>query len=387
MLAFGTILYIILPFIAFKYNWLLEMPGVESWRELFQAAHNHSSQIMILYFGLAMSYMLGRRTASITTAKLGSTMNRPISRPMLTVVAIILWAIWSVVAISNRDSFFQGYAIDYDTGLLGNLATVNLAALSIVLNCRQYKQSGTGYRSLCMLLYLNSLGLLSLGGRMYVIIPLVAVLLQSLSTVRSTAERVRLFTRVTIVIVFLLAVGVLRIGADFSLDFLAYIGIAEGLFTSMSLGSFIEYNSIPLLSIPLNFFGSILNFIPSALISDKATLIPSIQESGRYFESPLGATHLLVGMLGNFGWLGGLLFALIFGWTIGAVRRTWHSGWWLYFYLCSLLPFMFFRDGFSIFNKAALFNGCIVMWLIVMLDNTLSLRNVRRRATLARYGQ
>jgi hypothetical protein len=82
----------------------------------------------------------------------------------------------------------------------------------------------------------------------------------------------------------------------------------------------------------------------------------------------LGATHLLVAVLGNFGWLGGLLFAFVFGWLLASVRKVSPRGWWLYFYLCSLLPFMFFRDGFSIFNKAAIFNGCIVMWFIVALD-------------------
>ena len=387
MLAGGAILYVVLPFVAFEYSWLTDMPGIENWRELFQAAQDRSGQIAALCLGLAMSYLFGRQAATVTAARLGSTMNRPISKLMLTLVSIGLWSIWAATAALNRESFFQGYSIDYDTGLLGNLATVNLVALAVVLSCRQYKRKGAGYRSLCILLVTNSIALLSLGGRLYVIIPVVAVLLQTLSTVRSSAGRVRLFVGLAIVVAVLLVVGVLRIGADFSPSFLAYIGLAEGIFTSTSLGSFVEHNGIPILSAPLNFFGSIANFIPSALIADKAAYVPSIQDSGRYFESPFGATHLLVAILGNFGWLGALLFACILGWTIGAVRKVAPSGWWLYFYLCSLLPFLFFRDGFSIFNKAALFNGCIVMWLIVALDGALQPRISGRRNPPARSSQ
>lgn len=122
-----------------------------------------------------------------------------------------------------------------------------------------------------------------------------------------------------------------------------------------------------------------MNFIPPSIFAEKSAFVPTIQESGRYFESPFGAIHMLVAIMGNFGWGGGILFALVFGWVMGSIRKVSRSGWWLYFYLCGLLPFMFFRDGFSIFNKAALFNGFILMWFITALDRTFrSLLTVRR---------
>lgn len=382
MLALGATIYIALPFVAFEQEWLLEMPGIEGWRDLFQAASNTRVQLAALTAGLAAAYLLGRRGAQATLAKLGTSMNRPLSKPVPAAIAIVLWSIWFASALANRDSFFQGYSIDYDTGLLGNLATVNLIALATVLACRQHSQAGTAYRMLGLLLLINSIALLSLGGRLYVLIPAIALMLQSLASARSTLTRVRGFVVFVIVIALLLVVGAVRIEADLSNRFLAYIGLAEGLFTSMSLGSFIQHNGIPPLSTPANFFGSIVNFIPSALLADKANLVPTIQESGRFFESPLGATHLLVAILGNFGWLGGLGFAGALGWLFGSVRKVAPHGWWLYFYLCSLLPFMFFRDGFSIFNKAALFNGCIVMWCVFAVDRTLLREHAPRRRRL-----
>jgi hypothetical protein len=176
MLAFGAMLYIALPFVAFEREWLLEMPGIENWRDLFQPARERSLQIAALSISLAMTYLLGRHASSATSARLGSTMNRPISKQMLTLVAVGLWSIWATTALLNQESFFQGYSIDYDTGLLGNLATVNLIALATVLSCRQYRRAGAAHRSLGLLLLVNSVALLSLGGRMYVIIPVIALL-------------------------------------------------------------------------------------------------------------------------------------------------------------------------------------------------------------------
>ena len=370
MLAIGAIVYVALPFVAFENNWLTEMPGVQSWRDLFKSAQDRRVAIAALFLAIAVAYLLGREMAGATAARLGSAMNRPLSRPIVGAAALGLWVIWAATAVTNRASFFQGYSIDYDTGLLGNLATINLLALAIVLSCRQYKRKGTGYRSLCGLLLVNSIALLSLGGRMYVIIPIVGILLQSLSATRSMQSRLRSFIGLVMVMSVLLVVGVVRIDADFSLDFIVYIGLAEGLFTSMSLGSFIENNGLPAWAVPFNFFGSIVNFVPSALLPNKAELIPTVQQAGLYFESPLGATHLYVALLGNFGWAGSLAFSAGLGWLLGAVRRVSPSGWWLYFYLCSLLPFMFFRDGFSIFNKAAFFN-CVLLWLLYVFDRFL----------------
>ena len=380
MLASGAIVYIVLPFVAFEHEWLLDMPGIETWRNMFQSAFEKGEAVLVLCVGLTAFYLMGRKGASFTAVTLGSSINRPISKPALMSVAFVLWSIWTVIVALNRDSFFQGYSIDYDGGLLGSLATVSLVALAVILSCRQHNRRDGAYLLLCVLLAANSVALLSMGGRLYVLIPAIAILLQSQATVRSAAARLGLFVGLACVVVLLLVVGVVRIGAEFSLDFVAYIGLAEGIFTSMSLGSFIDNNGIPISSTPINFFGSILNFIPSAFIADKASFVPSLQDSGVYFESPLGATNVLVAVLGNFGWLGGLFYAAFLGWAIGSVHRVSRGGWWLYYYLCSLLPFMFFRDGFSIFNKAALFNGCIVMWFIVALDRAVwpRIRRVNR---------
>jgi len=378
MLAFGAILYIVLPFIAFDNEWLFEMPGVESWRDLFGAAEHRSFQIAGLSLGLAIVYQLGRIAAIAASTRIGSTMNRPLSKSMQAMVAVGLWTIWLLTALPNRESFFQGYLIDYDTGLMGTLATINLIALATVLGCRQYRLKGVPYGALRLLLLINSIALLSLGGRLYVVIPVIALMLQSLADTKPTASRLRGAVGFLFIVIALLVVGALRIDEALSAEFLAYIGLAEGLFTSMSLGSFVNYNGIPILSTPENFFGSIVNFIPSTLIADKAALVPTIQDSGRFFESPLGATHILVALLGNFGWLGALFFACAFGWFMASVRQVAPRGWWLYFYLCSLLPFMLFRDGFAIFNKAAIWNGCILMWFIFTFDRMMALRPASR---------
>lgn len=248
MLAIGAAAYIAVPFIAFEYDWFLDMPGVEGWHELFKTASDSDLEIALLCTGLTLAYVFGRKIASGTSAKIGSSMNRPISQKLVVLLSIGLWCIWVVATITGRNSFFQGYFIEYDTGLVGNLATVNLVALAAVMNSRQYNVKGIGYILLCILLFINSIALLSLGGRLYVIIPFVAIVLQSLSSIKSTKSRIHLFVGVAAVVAILMLVGVFRIDADFSLRFLAFIALAEGIFTSTSLGSSVRHNVFPILS-------------------------------------------------------------------------------------------------------------------------------------------
>lgn len=113
MLAGGAILYVVLPFIAFEHNWLVDMPGIDNWRELFKNAHDRGGEIAVLSLGLTIFYLVGRHTATVTSARLGSTMNRPISRRMITLVSTVLWSIWAATALLNRESFFQGYSMEY----------------------------------------------------------------------------------------------------------------------------------------------------------------------------------------------------------------------------------------------------------------------------------
>ena len=365
MLLGGFVVYIAGPYIVYAAKGFLEMPGIEVWRELYQAAAAYSVPMLVFTAVLALAYTAGR---TLCRSRVGAALDRPIPRRTLFVLSLGVWAFWLWLVASKPSLFFAGYSVDYDVELLGQLGTINLMVVIFLLNCRQFGRKGLLYRLLALLFVANSVALLSLGGRMYVLTAVLALLLQALARRPSLDFRLKTIAGMAVLLAALVAVGVWRIGAEQEASFFAYIAAAEGVFTSMSLGSFLGYNGMPAVAFPYNFLGSVVNFVPSLLLGDKTKIVPSIVDAGFYFEAPLGATHLYVALLGNFGWVLAPLFAVALGWLMAAVRRVRRGGWWLYFYLCALLPFMFFRDGFSIFNKAAVFNGVIVVAVVFFLD-------------------
>lgn len=365
MMLVGFVVYIAGPFVVFALGWFADMPGIASWRDFFHAADARSAALLLFSAALAAAYALGR---SGCRSRVGCSLDRPIPQRTVFALLILTTGFWGLLVAGKRHLLFGGYGVDYDVELIGQLGTINLLVVVVLLNSRQYGRRGWLYRGFQTLFVANSIALLSLGGRMYVLTGLVALLLQSLTRHPGVRSRLGALLVLITVLAGLVAVGVWRIGAAFEADFYAYIATAEGLFTSMSLGSFLSNNGMPALALPWNFAGSVANFIPSAIVGDKSTIVPSIIDAGYFYEAPLGATHVYVALLGNFGWLGAPCFAAALGWSLAALRRVDRRGWWLYHYVCALLPFMFFRDGFSIFNKAAVYNGVILVALVLLAD-------------------
>jgi hypothetical protein len=122
------------------------------------------------------------------------------------------------------------------------------------------------------------------------------------------------------------------------------------------------------LSTPWNFIGSVINFIPSIILPNKNDLIPPLDPSENCLVSPFGATHIFSALLGNFGILGSPLFLLLLSWFLRFLRKNGGRNIWVYYYVCGLLPFMFYRDGFLIFNKALISTGLLSALVLVFLS-------------------
>lgn len=372
MLQLGAVVYLAVPYLLFFTDSLDGYPGIHIFQDLFSAAAANSLAILAVVVGCAFFYRLGYSVRGPAPTLL----NRSFSPNIVRLVIAALWLGWAALVIPRRGDIGAGYSIEYDPKFLGQLGTINLTVTILLLNANQFwAHAGTVYKTVAALLLVNSLVLLSLGGRMYVFSALIALALQKVSM---SPRRMRLkFVGVSLAAVLVMIfVGVWRGSGDLDLGLFGFVAAGEPVFTSLSLGSFVEQHGIPALAFPYQFLGSIINFVPSALFTNKIDFIPSIQEH-LDFESPFGATNLIVSLIGNFGWIGSLVFALIMGSLMKGLLSVQRRGWWLYFYVCSLLPFMFFRDGFSIFNKAAIFNGMILPYMMLLIDRRLWSRRLR----------
>jgi hypothetical protein len=367
MMALGFAFYCLLPFVTYGTDAYSGGPGEDMWKREFEGIYAASGPMVVLILIFVLAFLAGR---VVPAPALGQRLNRPIAPSIIQAATLLLGLMWLLFAYQARDSLGAGYGVEYQPNLMGPLATVNLIATLMLLNLKQWKQSSAMAAWLAVLLLVNSLLLLSMGGRMYVLVALLCLLLQHVNThARRPLARARLLILTVGALVALAGVGVWRLGLDFEPGLLLITALAEPILTSISLASYHACGDPQLLAVPYNFLGSIVNFVPSGLLPDKATLMPGLDPAENCMVSPFGATHLGPALLVNFGFVGSACFLALFAYLLKSFRNVAKNGWWFHYYLCGLLPFMFFRDGFLIFNKALFGSGLLVGAVLIFMGS------------------
>lgn len=272
--------------------------------------------------------------------------------------------------ISNSNNLFKGYQVDYDTDFMGSIATLNTFFLFFLLYNKGKEQKDSGSRFIELYLILSilefSVVLLGLGSRMYIMVPLISYIIYLIDHQKISFKK--LFFRGILIILFLLGVGIWRLGdTNFSIDALLYIGVAEPVFTWISAESMFSMNNLPLLAFPSNFLTSFINFIPTILLPDKTDYITQLTI---LYDSPLGATNILVSLIGNFGLLGSCFALFCLGFLLSFIRIQGTSLFLktYYYCLCGILPFQLFRDNISIVNKMLFYNFLIFPFIFLLIE-------------------
>lgn len=365
VLIFGLSFYCFLPFFAYASNIYSNGPGAQTWMKLFEPLY-YSSTIAIFYIAFLMLAFISGKIISVPI--FFRKLNKPISKVVLNYSALLIIVTFSFYIYLARGNIFKGYLAVYDTSLMGPLATVNLITTLFLLNIIQWKQSYHMFYLFLFILLINSFFLLSMGGRMYVLTSAISLLLQHINSVSKNPEsRIKILGIIFFIPLILLIIGVWRSGSEFNLEILTVFGLAEPLLTSISIASLYDCEKLYLFRIPYNFLSSIINFIPSSVFSNKAEFIISLNDISTCLYSPFGATNIIASLYLNFGIIGSGIFILLFSILLKSIKLVNRDGWWLYYYACGLLPFMFFRDGFIIFNKVLFFSGLITGAVILIL--------------------
>lgn len=272
----------------------------------------------------------------------------------------ILFSIYTalvvILALQGQGILFTGYSEIIDFSLQGQMATLEMLILYQYLYERSNNRSIANY--FLILIAINSIILLSLGGRIYVASALTAIYFRWWNwDARSVTARIFALFTAFVILTILVAIGMWRVGDDDASRITFYL-LAESLFTSISGFTLFTSGKWELIEIPIEFFLGFLNIIPSAIWPEKAEWLASKIASSQHFEAPMGAVSIVASSVGNFGFLGGLIFFLIVGTYMRISERRAKSGdpaqIAYYCYLISLLPFIFFRDPFQIQIKLLL---------------------------------
>lgn len=369
LFSIGFLYYITIPILAYTFNLYKEGPAYDYWIFESQEFYESSTNIYIIYsIFIFITFFLFSKI-KIKTKSILSKFNRPIDKKIIftTLSAIII--VWFYFLYQARGLIGAGYLMGYDPTIMGPLATINLVVTLLLLNILHFEKENNkniSKKILFSLLFANSLFLLSMGGRMYVLCSFIALSIYFLNKKNSPKERLKFLFFSMIISLILIIVGIYRVGEALSISHLFNFFIAESLLTSITIPQLYQCFDLKLFDFSSSFTSSILNFIPSSLFPTKSDYI--IDFSDGCITSPLGATHIGAALLGNFGIIGSFIFITFFSLILNTINSVNKKGWWLSNYLFSLIPFMFFRDGFVIFNKSFIFTGIFIGLFLIFIS-------------------
>ena len=355
LFTFGLNFYFILPVLYGVNSQKFDIPQFSGWINTFDSLSD-SDVYFILFFTFIcyVSFLLPCVYFYFTQPKRKYFKQVNLSFFYL-FIAIFSFFIWYL----GRNSFFSGYKSGYDSSVLGLFATLNVLLIFFFISSSRFSKA-----YLCLLV-INSVLMLSMGGRMYVVLAIIALVIHKQE---HDGLRIKYLMYLILAVIAMVLIGMWRLDGV-KLDIFLYILLAEPIFTSYSMLSFVQSNEMPLFGIPYNFVNSFLMFLPSVII-DKSQFIVRIE--GFDFISPVGAISFLVSLIGNFGIIGSLIFLLLLSYIVNKAFSS--SNNLAFIFSCiamAVLPFMLFRDPFGVSMKIMFMSGFIIPAMALLVHSIL----------------
>ncbi|WP_387491264.1 hypothetical protein [Photorhabdus sp. RM96S] len=377
LFLFGVCYYFILPIIVGENKEIFNIIYFEHWFETFELV-NINEKLFIIFYSiiLFLAYLLGckisqiigyKNNSFITANALINKKGHGLGQTSSLLISILIFFICIPIWIHSSHFFFQGYSVGYDSSIMGKMVTLNLLLTTFVFCIKKSVSLNIKIFSFGLVIT-NSLLLLSMGGRMYVLIFLIFMISWFYDSRKIPNKIIIAFI---IASFLLITVGVIR-SHSVSINLFSYIALAEPVFTSFSLFSFLTHdNNFHYFNFPTNFLNAFLLILPNFLDYKKSLMI-NMEDLGFVFYAPLGATSLIVSLIGNFGTIGGVFFILLMSTLIETIRYSQNVVLRVFYtMLCSVIPFMLFRDSFGIVIKVSIFTGLILPSIFMLIARIL----------------
>lgn len=371
---FGWGYYLFIPPILGGFDHFHDYPGFYEWYvDFYKLNFSLLFEYYLVIFFLLIFFMLGsffggrlRLKIYFPVVKYNKMSIFILGNLSLFIVFYLIW---------NSDIFlFSGYEF-YNSDFLGKIATIFIVSCFLSLYFLEKNIGKVTMLPIFASLSICSVVMIGLGARMYVLLLIISFAMYYLKY-KNIVFNIKYIIFMLLMFFLILMIGVVRVGLDLNFENLTYILFAEPMFTWWSAQTYIYSNDIiSLAANPDGYITSFYNFIPSYIFENKSKFIISISEYAN-FSSPLGATSLIVSLLGNFGILFSMVFIFFIGFYFSQVNNYSYKSSFIriyYILICSLLPFQFFRDGFEILNKQMYWNMLIAPMFILMCVYLLSI--------------
>ena len=383
--TFGYLFYWILPIAVGTYQVLSYNLAMRPFYDIFDQVspstlHTYLTISLCCYLFFVLGHVTSRR---LRYRLIEQYANLDYDSRLLAVHLLLGVAACAVYAWLIRSQLFKGYTVTNDKfadPLRGTFAAwgnfLECVALIYTVNLQaKFRYIATFRRVLLntyMLAALFALLLdMSLGQRHYLLT--FAVMLVVYRSV--FFERLQFRSALLLFAVGLGAAGtaaLMRSTINFTL---LEIICAEPLFTSLALVYFLREPRFPFIRFPYLLLRDLLAIVPTALMPNKFTLMPSVADAGVPLFNPLGTVHSFLSFLANFGVFGSFGVFFLLGFALNLIKsgtrvpllRV------IYIMLSAQLAFTLWRDDFSLsFVKNMLEFSILIPVMICVSSNVLS---------------
>lgn len=370
LFSFGFIYYLISPVVVGSHNLFLDIQGFNSWHYDYDSlSYDKLKQYCLIVSFWFLSFVIPSQI--IRSNNDFSIKNNSLPRVSKLIVIAIIFPIL-LYTVLKIPTMINHYGSEEVTGK-GTIASGSMFILYINI----YLLSNNDRRGLLTklikwALYIVTFCLLVTGTRMYFLIVVIALMINYFFYEKNGRIPFKFYLFSIITLIFILIVGVLRNGLQNTVTMEALLSVffMEPLFTWWSAMSYLGLNDIPAISFPSGFFSSFLNFIPTFIFPDKASILISTKTLADFY-TPLGAESLFVSVSANFGYIFGCFYFMFLGGYFSIIHSLSKTNIYIrthYICICAILPFQFYRDGFDIVNKQFLFNLFIIPIVIILIS-------------------
>lgn len=288
--------------------------------------------------------------------------------PFLIILKLIYFITFVIMMYQLRNMIGTHY--DWQSvGAKSQLATLSIGALGLAIlytlnYSRIIKKINALKNSYVALYFVISLGLMSMGGRIYFIAGIVAFCVAC--SVYISAFNKKWFVLGGFIVIIAMGVigGLLRSNGDASIGYRILVNIlSEPILNSIGLFAYLETYDFSLVEFPKVLISKLLLLIPKGLCDNaKEYLILDNTDTGFILDNTVGGTNSFYSFTINFGVLGSLGVIFLFGYFLAHMKgdrsllgRT------AYALISGFVTFQFFRDDFSISIVKCMIQDSIIL--------------------------
>lgn len=347
--------------------------------------NNYSEAILIKYSAYAVIFLILFSIGFFIKFNL-KKLNK--NKPELSVLlALLLTGVYSILFINifslNEVLNASGYLGGYDIERRGQLSTLFLTSIWWYI----YLKPGINLKLpkflFVVIILFSGLNLLTLGSRLAVLTGVIMIFLNY-----SPNLFVRLKINMPLALICLLslvaifgAIGVLREAGELNYDAIFFIIFAEPIFIFASVFSYFESVSISYFNFPYDVLTSIAASVPSFIFTNKIEFFEKYAVIAESSQSGFGGANQIIILLANFGSLLLPFISFTLGYFIAFIINKINNS--RFFYtvaisIVSLIPFIFFRDGYQTSLKLALMNFLIIPGVFLLINKLIvSAKNIK----------